>query len=237
MNELDCNLNKAAGRTTANELPRPRKTSYKRIDCHAIRDQLNQKEIAWQTVLELFESTPYRPWATKSWKEMRSRRIDSKCSTCGGIQSLVLQHTRQPPKPSTILRRYESRNRGAIREWLAAHPPKLDLSGISKDADACPKCGSQVLRYRKLANDWVCVGVQSGVACGHQFSESVKQVSKWVIRDLEDAHAQAEKLRFFDETGLGLQAVREALSLMIRYLTMKDTRTLCKKCAFIEDRL
>lgn len=212
--------------------------SYKRIDIRAIRDRLNRNEISWRAVLELFESTPYRPWATKSWKEMRDARIESKCAACGTTKgTMVLQHTRQPPKPSSVFKHYERLNRDAIRDWLSSHPPRLDLSSYEKTADACPRCGSQVLRYRKLTNDWICVGVENGVACGHHFSASVKQVSKWLVRDLERKHQEQERMRFFDQSGVGLQAARDILGFMIRYLTLKDTKTLCKRCAFIEDRV
>lgn len=150
---------------------------------------------------------------------------------------MVLQHTRQPSKPSTVMLHYEDLNRDALNEWLAAHPFKAELSGFQKIADACPKCGSQVLRHRKRANDWVCLGVQNGVACGHKFVDPVKQVSKWVVRDLKKAHDEAEKLRFFDQSGIGYKATKELVGMMIRYLTMKDTKTLCKRCAFMEDCL
>jgi hypothetical protein len=214
------------------------KSGYNHIDIREIRDQLSRNEISWQDVMSLFESMPYRPWATKSWRKMRDARIDMKCATCGTIEGpMVLQHTRQPPKPSSVLKRYERLNRDALREWLESHPPRLDLSACEKTADACPKCGSQVLRYRKSTNDWICVGVERGVACGNHFKASVKQVSKWIVRDLEKAHQEQEKMRFFDQAGIGLQAARDMLGFMIRYLTMKDTKTLCKRCAFIEDRV
>lgn len=233
-------LNKEQKEKVSPSKPRQKfEHSFGTFDFELLRSKIVGGETDWKEVRSIFESMRYCPWYSKKWREARDGKIERECSTCGSSDGpMVLQHTRQPRKFATVFKDFERSHALQFREWLVAHPiPSPDLSGFEKSADACPQCGSQVLRHRKRTNDWVCVGVIAKVACGHQFSKSIKQVPSQVISELEKSALQSAKEKFFDESGIGRQIALATVDDMILYLSMEHTKTLCKKCAFKEDRL
>lgn len=211
--------------------------TYSNTDFVALREQLCNNKTHWQEVLRILHSVSGRAWGTQAWRAKRDKLIGITCHSCGTSSGpMVLQHTRQPRKPDTILKDFESRYREEIASWLDAKPIALDVSQHPKSADACPICLSQVVRYRKTLMTWICLGVDNGVRCGHVFAEPVKEVSKWTIRELEKQETKSRKLEFFEEKGIGQSIALEALDDIIRYLNMDNVITLCKRCAFVADK-
>jgi uncharacterized paraquat-inducible protein A len=61
-------------------------------------------------------------------------------------------------------------------------------------------------------------------------------ISPVTIRSLERTAQQDVQDAFDEEFGIGRKVITKALEHTIRYLSLKDTKTLCKRCAFVEDR-
>ena len=199
-------------------------------------------DIHWIDALQIIQSAR-KPWNTKEWKEQRKVVLGSQCQSCGTTKPpLVLQHTWHP---TPLYRLFYKARRKYKSEWLAweqSHAVDVDISSLVPDADGCPKCGSTTIRYRKRAGTWICGSKPAkqlkpaGNSCGHVFDEPVRVVSQWVIRKMERAARQAVQDDFDDQFGIGRSVTITAIEQQIRYLSLKDTKTLCKRCAFVEDR-
>ena len=211
--------------------------SYTNVDFTKLRQELVKRQKTWQDIVFILQNISGRPWSTKNWKQKRKDKIGNSCAVCGEQEGImVLQHTRQPRKPETLIKEYEKTYREQIINWLNSEPIFIDTSAYSKDADACPKCNSQVVKYRAKKQAWVCLGVENKKQCGHVFSQPVKAVSKWIMRDLEKETIKKRKFEFLEASGLGEEIAKEALDEMIVYLSMENVTTLCKRCAFVADK-
>lgn len=218
------------------KLKKPEYT-YSNTDIVALKNMFNDNRINWQEVVSILQNISGRPWSTKTWKEKRDKLIGDTCKLCGTKKGImVLQHTKQPRKPRTIMLEYERSYWKELKEWIYSKPIIPDVSKYPKDANACPRCNSQVIRYRKAKETWICVGVENGVKCGHVFDVPEKVVSKWITRDLEKQEIEDRKINFLDQRGFGKRIATEALDGLIDYLAMKNVITLCKSCAFIADK-
>ena len=193
-------------------------------------------ELHWVDALKLIQ--PIRKaWHRREWKEQRKLLLGTQCESCGTTTPpLVLQHTWHP---TPLYRLFYKARKKYQREWLAwkqSHAVDVDTSSVSANADGCPKCGSTAIRYRKRAKTWICVSRPAGSPCGHVFDQPVRVISQQTIRKLERAARQRVQDDFDDQSGIGRKVTITAIEQQIRYLSLKDTKTLCKRCAFVEDR-
>jgi ribosomal protein L37AE/L43A len=72
-----------------------------------------------------------------------------------------------------------------LKKWNAEHPIEINLKNIKPNADGCPKCSSEVIRYRKTLGNWICRAVNNGVMCKHVFDTPKKVISYATLRELE----------------------------------------------------
>ncbi len=120
--------------------------------------------------------------------------------------------------------------------WKRSHTLEIDTSSLIPDAEGCPKCGSTTIRYRKIAGTWICVSKPAGITCGNVFDNPIRVISHQTISKLEKVASQKIQDDFDEEFGIGKKVIITAIEHQIRYLSLKDTKTLCKRCAFVEDK-
>lgn len=204
-----------------------------------------------QACAELF--TGPKPWHTSWWKAQRAERLASACATCGSAEPpLVLQHTWQPVSWRDALDQVGPPN----WEWWKERFPlpawaRPEESLIERPV--CPVCGSIRVRTRVRTKDWVCQAGQNGTPeqrhDGWAFPEpkielrpdkkaykNRKDVALQQRRAMYDARWQA--WRQSPECAENrLKALRRCIEESKRYLSLRDTKTLCKSCAGREDYL
>jgi len=209
----------------------------KYIDQSELKQKLLANEITWQDAQKLISSQKSPPWKTKEWKSKRDALIATHCAQCGTNEPpLVLQHTWQPKPFSLLFREIRGNYFDQWNVWKSEHPLEIDMSSIQADTNACPKCHSPTIRFRKTMKDWKCIAQESGVFCHHIFETPIRIVSEATRKNLSKV-AWVKMLEEFDTVfGIGKQAVIMAIDQHARYISMQDTITLCKKCAFVADR-
>ena len=201
-----------------------------------IRDQLIDDIISWRDVQECIEAKRWRPWDIKEWKVKRDLIIKDYCEKCDSKDGeMVLQHSRQPRKIDTIIQDYRKFYSKEITEYINLKPFVFDLSKYPKNIDCCPKCMSQVLRFRKKDGEWTCLGVKNGIRCGFKFYVAEKDVDKHIERELVKDEKKRRYIEYLDISGMGKEIALTALDEVISYLSMENIITLCKKCAYVED--
>lgn len=205
-----------------------------------VESRLNEGTISVdQACAELF--TGPKPWHTAWWKAQRSERIGSECATCGSADlPLVLQHTWQPVSWREALRQVGPPN---WDWWKERHPlPRPEPPLI--DRPVCPQCGSIRVRPRKRTNDWVCHAGQCGAPherhADYAFPEpkiELRPDKKTIRREREEL--SRTRWQAWRQSTEGAEHSLKALRLCIedskRYLSFRDTKTLCRSCAGRED--
>ena len=156
----------------------------------------------------------------------------------------------QQPRPYRVLFEslYTSLFHKHYEKWKSEQvEPEL----VPVDRPACPKCGSTAIYARKAGRtEWKCNGkagqrpVRYGVKvpCGHEFDKPimVKALTPDQKRELTAIHrTQYETFRqefqqkHYDD--VATQAVLLSIEDHLRYVSMEDTKTFCKKCAYMWD--
>ncbi len=179
------------------------------------------------------------PWQWKSWKKARDSVIGHNCENCGkGKEAiLTLQHTFRLPRLGDSVRevKYSSDYYDVVQEAVRAVEDEED----PVMRNSCPACESTAIVYRKRAANWICNGKKNKRTCGNVFLEPSEtlalspqqknsisnrkgQVRDKIYNERKDEWLESGILLWFE----GLR----------RYLSLLDTKTLCKRCAFMEDK-
>jgi RNA polymerase subunit RPABC4/transcription elongation factor Spt4 len=171
--------------------------------------------------------------------------LGSACETCGAGEEAILyvQHTVRLPSISAHKELAKSKLAGREFEPVDYEGLREQMYAI-RDAeepelrDCCPACGSLSIQYRKKAATWICNSKATGQYCAHVFEVPAKkpaltvdqkktirrekrQAWRDIILNREDDWMRDAMLGWIDE--------------MRVYLSLKHTKTLCKRCAFLED--
>ena len=185
------------------------------------------------------------PWHWKEWKIARAKLIGAQCETCGAGKEaiLYLQHTVRNPRVQLYLDTAEAKLAEMEPEenWrpdLKAKMYEIRDAVIPEMRDCCPICESLSIQYRKGAATWICNSKSGGQYCRHVFVEPAKKATlttaqkKAIRQDKYQAYSDVVLNR---EHNVNRQAMLDWINDWRRYLTLKDTKTLCKSCAYIED--
>lgn len=202
-----------------------------------------------QACTELFNGQ--KPWTTRWWKARRRQKIASACSTCGRSDPpLVLQHTWQPVKWKDALQRAGPPNWAS---WKEQHPlPNLkEPFEPLTNQPVCPQCGSYKVYPRMRTNDWICQVGRSGKPHEQHadFAFPEPKVERRPDRVAIRRHKKIVSLKYQElsterweawlRSSEGAENRLLALRLYIddskRYLSLEDTKTLCRPCAARED--
>jgi Zn finger protein HypA/HybF involved in hydrogenase expression len=178
------------------------------------------------------------PWHWKSWKIARDTLIKQNCQTCGKGEEaiLTLQHTFILPKLGDSVRgvKHSSDYYDALQEKAK----EIKDSEAPVALKCCPKCESTAIVYRKRAANWICNGKKNKRSCSLVFLDPSETMGLSPAQK-KDISIQKDQYRhdlFSQRKDEWLEAgILLWLDQMRRYLSLKDTKTLCKRCAFMED--
>lgn len=221
----------------------PLPDAFERVDAG-----LRERTMTGQEASQIIFATRRKlgpPWQWKSWKAVRHQVLGSECETCGAGEDAILyiQHTFRVPRVRPYID--QSRTDAAAKVPEPDYRPALreEMSAIRNAAepemrDCCPLCFSLSIQYRKKAATWICNAPTGGGYCGHVFSVPAKKPAltadqKRGIR-VQKHQAWRSKLLAREDDWMR-DAMLAWISDMRRYLSLRDTKTLCKRCAFLED--
>jgi len=180
----------------------------------------------------------WRPWQYAEWKSMRDLKIKDACENCGVSTDLVLQHTIQPRKVSSIIYDLVAEQYEAFQLYIEQKKDdiELPLPANIKMVPVCPKCGSSRVRHRIRKGNYICEKTRDYVICKHEFSTPDYGYDERLLQVAEKKRRSLLRDRFCLEYGLNHKAIVIALEEIVSYLNLEHTKTLCNKCAFIEDK-
>lgn len=179
------------------------------------------------------------PWSWKSWKDARPSFLKSYCEQCnaGPEKILTLQHTVKIPSLKRCVE--EAKHASGTYENLQIQKKVIEKDTIAGERSCCPKCNSTAIYYRKRTKDWICNSKVNRRHCGHLFDAPGTTIAltpeqKHQISQQKTAAWLAWRDENKDEwlsTGILLWFQK-----MRRYLSFQDTKTFCRRCAFMEDK-
>lgn len=222
-----------------------------------IKEMLILDKISWSDALKsLKEATAKKkPWHYKEWKQERDLLIKDSCIQCGhGNDQMVLQHLWHPRKIDVIfeqLAKTKLEANAVLKEQyieeLFKNSDQLNNLPIG-ERECCPKCESTSVKFIKTRKEWTCISTKSRCGrvvwrCGHSFKTPLMKQEYTPNEKKERSRVKSElkhKAHIkFNETPIreayGKQAVLESIKDTERYLSLKDTTTFCKKCAYLMD--
>jgi len=199
-----------------------------------IKNELIEDLITWQDALSFLTSRE-KPWATKEWKKKRDVLIKDYCESCGSQEGpFVLQHLKQPPKFSIIFSCIRS-------EYFEEYSKKYTFEYKKKikyiDRESCPNCGSSSVRFLKTESIWKCYG-----KCNRRFEnpamiQDIDPVQKKDIVERKKIFRESKYIAFEQKYRdiIGKEAVLQSIIHHEEYISLTNTCTFCKKCAFLWD--
>ena len=184
------------------------------------------------------------PWHWKSWKLARQKVLAKECATCGAGKKaiLYLQHTFRNPRVRPYIEAAQGRQKlvkqDDWREDLRNRMYEIQDAMVPDMRNCCPTCKSLSIQYRKGAATWICNSKVNGERCGHVFLEPSKKAGltpsqKKSIR--RNKYAAYREVVLNSDYDFKRDAILNWFKDMRRYLSLKDTKTLCKSCAYKED--
>ena len=184
-----------------------------------------------------------RHW--KSWKLARKKILGAECETCGAGADAILyvQHTVRNPRLKPYIEAAEKRlaEMEQEKDWrpeLKETMREIRNSEIPELRNCCPICSSLSIQYRKGTSNWICNSKSGGKYCRHVFVEPDKKAA---LTANQKKNIKNEKYAAYREVVLNREhdvkrdALLEWFEDFRRYLSLKDTKTLCKSRAYIED--
>lgn len=207
-----------------------------------IREALLAGALTWQQALDAVTASKAKPWHTKAWKKMRDARIGDRCDQCGALTPpMVLQHLRQPHSFGALCDEIRS-DLLSIYEQENPRPTIPEPSPV--DRPVCPQCRSTAISPRKTGPyRWKCLGKTRGRTCGHEFNDPAaapaltpQQKQEWSAQKYEAYRAWRAEFDARYDGAIHVQAVVRSIEEHVRYMSLEDTATFCKKCAFMWDQ-
>jgi len=201
-----------------------------------------------------------RSWHTTDWREKRKEIIKDKCEICGSTKTLTIQHRSHPRKYHECLK--EVKNKYTEYFIISDMPiDKCEFfEYILKDYDynpipLCPECKSKNPNKRmRKKPQYLCRN------CHLEFDEPVNKTADEIIDifyldyDASECHdkcfvskdkwnkkqnlrqikykIQREKVENNSSEKIEKEAFLLYLDDNIKYLSLEDTITACRKCAF-----
>ncbi|MEP6647747.1 MAG: hypothetical protein ABJC12_11720, partial [Saprospiraceae bacterium] len=213
------------------------------------------KEIYWKE-----HKDGKRSWHTNDWKERRIEFIKDKCEICGSKETLTLQHLSHPDKYKDYEREVIKNHTQVFRDSIPTVDKREFAEYLIKNYDykpvpLCPNCKSRNpnKRMRKIPQH-LCT------ECRYEFDEPIyKSIEELIaifyeneeVADIRDKcfvskdewknqnnlsqakyWLQREIVKSNDCEAIGKEAFLLYLDESIKYLSLEDTITACKKCAF-----
>ena len=211
-----------------------------------IETALLNDDITYEEAGEKIYSTSTKPWQTAYWKKKRSEIIKDACEQCNSSKPpMVLQHTWHPAS-------YRDNTREFYRFYLekeCAENPQLMVSDdevhhyLNKFTDvkaACPACKKGNIRARKTMKPTFHCD-----KCHHEFEEPIMVPYHQLLgiaptfNDVKESMKRKRIQEYIWETYgpiIKKSAILKGIEEHKRYISMEDTITFCKRCAFLWDK-
>jgi|JFJP01.1.fsa_nt_gi hypothetical protein len=219
-----------------------------------LRTKIETNEINVQDGWEIIKKRSGKSWHTSEWKEKRNKYLGSKCENCGSTRLLTLQHEFHPSVPDYVM---VMKKLFEIKDPLIASDVEIEdyLKSKSSLRQCCPKCKSVNIQSRmRLSPKWICRGIQNQRSCMNEFEtpattvfykssnsndyEAAKQIAVATILNRKE-YSYYQEITSIVENNLKIQKHKLLLYLdsVIKYLSFEHgVKTLCRKCAFMEDK-
>lgn len=197
----------------------------------ALSTKLAQGRIKSSTALKHHKGLTNRnqSWHTKWWKARRDELLGPACVQCGLEETLVLQHLWHPRSLQDLSRRhFEEYKKLSPAQW--AKPAAITNPPHPVEARHCPECHTDRIRYRRQGGYWTCT------RCAHEFTDPVIKVvpstlpNRAALRQRQDPYQ-----RFLADEPWQARIVLILIQESLRYLSLHDTATFCRKCAYMWD--
>lgn len=216
------------------------------IELEKIEEALRADEITYEEAGEKVYGSTTKPWQTEYWKKRRKELIKDTCELCDSTkQPMVLQHMWQPSS-------YKNRIREIYATYLEEEKlkdsiPVVNDSEIQSYLDqftdfkeVCPSCQMRSLSKRKtMKPTYRCV------KCNHEFDEpkmvpyhprlGVAPSFEKVRQGMANKRLQEYIWNTYGNE-IKKRAILKGIEEHKRYMSMEDTKTFCKKCAFLWDK-
>lgn len=210
-------------------------------DIKRLLNDLKSGEVDELYVKEFLTNKSWRPWTTKEWKVKRDTIIKKNCKTCGSPENLVLQHTVQPRKINSILYDLVGERYEMFKLYVEQNKDNMELpfhKSIQK-VSVCPKCNSSRVHLRIRGQNkgtYVCNKTRDKIVCQHKFITPNLGYDEADIKKAQKKREAILRDKFCEKKGLLRIAAEKTLEEIIVYLNFDHTKTLCTKCAYVEDR-
>jgi len=224
---------------------RPIKKTYEKreyrltlTDMSLLQRKFLSGEVDNKYVQDILNNIIWRPEQYAEWESTRNLKIENSCENCGKTTNLVLQHTKQPRTFNKIVYELVGANYEAFQIFMEQkiNEIELPLDKNIKKVPVCPKCGSSRVRYRMRKNNYVCEKSRDRVICKYEFTEPQYGYDEGDILRAEKKRKSQLRDMFCHEHNLYQKSTEISLEEIIEYLNMEHVKTLCNKCAFIEDK-
>jgi len=204
-----------------------------------------------------------RSWHTKDWRERRKKIIKDKCEICGSMETLTIQHRSHPRKYYECLKevKYKYTDYSMISDMPIDKCEFIEYTLKNYDYNPvplCPECKSKNPNKRmRKKPQYLCTD------CHLEFDEPIYKTIEELIdlfyldEDASESHdkcflskdkwnkkqnlrqikyrLQREKVEINFSDKIEKEAFLICLDDNIKYLSLEDTITACKKCAFNYD--
>ena len=223
-----------------------------------LREDIIHNEIESKIAGEILFSNKAKSWHTEEWKEKRAELLKESCEQCGSKEILTLQHTWHSRDYGTIKRETCAKYGQLINEKYKIEDLVNEEEVIQyfntditkEDREVCPKCGSFNISARKtLIPKYKCN------YCKELFEAPIKKLLPIFIDDRKEQKKQemnavtysslsgkiykekCRELLFKEyEEQIEKETIITVIEENLRYISLEDTVTFCKKCAFLWDK-
>ncbi|NNU78177.1 hypothetical protein [Clostridium estertheticum] len=223
-----------------------------------LREDIIHNEIEPKKAGEIVYLNKIKSWHTTEWKKKRSTLLKESCEQCGSKEILTIQHTWHPRDYGIIKRDICGKYGQLINEKYTVEDlinekeveNYFNININQQEKEICIKCGSVNISARKtLSPKYRCNH------CKELFEAPVKKLLPIFIDDRKQEILQEMNVVTYSELSwkiykekckellfkeYGEQIEKETIITVIdeslRYISLADTVTFCKKCAFIWDK-
>lgn len=216
------------------------------IELEKIEEALRSDNITITEAGEKIYGSTTKPWQTEYWKKKRNELIKDSCEQCGSTKPpMVLQHMWHPSSYRNHVRiAYESfleneKLNGSL-PGVKDEEVQLYLDQFTDTKESCPSCGVRSISKRKtMKPTYRCA------KCYHEFDEpkmvpyhpklGVAPSFNDLKRGMENKRLQDYIWEMYGDE-IRKRAILQGIEEHKRYMSLEDTKTFCKRCAFLWDR-
>ena len=203
-------------------------------------------EITYEEAGEKIYNSTTKPWQTAYWKKKRSEVIKASCEQCNSSKPpMVLQHVWHPSSYKNRSSEFytafcEEENGQYFKIKVEDEEVNLYLEQFTQSIGVCPSCEMRSFRERKTMKPTYHCN-----KCNYEFEEPNMvpyHPSLGVAPTFNHVKAsiRSERFRNYIWETFGNEIKKRAILKGIedhkRYMSMSDTKTFCKRCAFLWDK-